>query len=191
MATFAEESAEQVGAFVAQNPLDDFATPVEAFFGQEVHQRPGAPGFRVAGSENDAVHTGQNERAGAHRARFERYEELRVLDSPRRVKRRRSTQRERFRMRGRVAKAFAAVVFANENPILTNENGADRRFPLLGGDLRFDERGPHKELVAVAVFRRPTFERNVRQERRFRETVEGSGVEIVHWSGKVVAGSLN
>jgi len=160
--TFAEESTEQVGAFVAQDAFDDVAAPVEAFFGQEVHQRPGASGFRVAGSENDAVHSGKNERAGAHWARFERYEEFRVLDSPRRVKRRRPAQRERFRVRGRVAKAFAAVVFANENPILADDNGADRRFPLLGGDLRFDERGAHKELVAVAVVRRPTFERNVR-----------------------------
>lgn len=191
MATFAEESAKEVGAFVAQNAFDDVAAPVEAFLGQKVHQRPGAPGFRVAGSENDAVHSGQHKRARAHRAGFERYEEFRVLDSPRRVKRRRPAQRERFRVRGRVAKTFAAVVFANENPILANENGADRRFPLLGGDLRFDERGAHKELVAVAVFRRPTFERNVRQERRFREAVEGKNVEIVHWSGKVVAVSLN
>jgi hypothetical protein len=37
LATFAEKSAEEVGAFVAQNAFDDFATPVEAFFGQEVH----------------------------------------------------------------------------------------------------------------------------------------------------------
>ena len=162
MPTFAKKLAEQIGAFVAQDALDDVATPIEALFGQEVHQRPGAPGFRVAGSENDAVHSGKNERAGAHRAGFERYEQLRVLDSPRRIKRRRPAQRERFRVRGRVAKAFAAVVFANENPILADDNGADRRFPLLGGDFRFDERGAHKELVAVAVVRRPTFERNVR-----------------------------
>ena len=184
MATFAEKSAEQVGAFVPQHALDDVAAPVEALFGQEVHQRSGAPGFRVAGSENDAVHSGKNERAGAHRARFERYEEFRVLDSPRRVKRRRPAQRERFRVRGRVAKAFAAVVFANENPILADENGADRRFPLFRGDLRFDERGAHKEFVAVAVARRPAFERNVRQERRFREAVERKSVEIVHWVEK-------
>ena len=191
MATFAEKLTEQVGAFVAQDALDDFAAPVEAFFGQEIHQRPGATGFRVASSENDAVHSGKNERAGAHRARFKRYEEFRVLDSPRRVKRRRPAQRERFRVRGRVAEAFAAVVFANKNPILANENGADRRFPLFGGEARFDERGAHEEFVAVAVVRRPTFERNVRKERRFRKTVEGKSVEIVHWTGKVVAVSLN
>ena len=82
LALIAKEILQQSRAFVGEYAGPDFRAVIEARVAQQVFDRAGHPGFLIPRAEHDSLHPRKDDRAGAHRARLERYVEGAVVEAP-------------------------------------------------------------------------------------------------------------
>ena len=82
LALIAKETLQQSRAFVGEHAGPDFRPVIQPRVTQQVSDRAGHPGFLIPRAEHNSLHPRKDYRAGAHRARLERYVESAVVEAP-------------------------------------------------------------------------------------------------------------
>lgn len=100
--------------------------------------------FRVRRSENNFSESGHHNRAGTHRARFQRNIQRTVIQAPVTLNARSFPQAEHLRVRGRILGPFTGVMRRADDFPVSHQRRADRYFTLGQSLFRFRQRELHR-----------------------------------------------
>src|SRR5690349_1169981 len=141
-----EEVPEQGGAFVLQDARVDLWAVVQASVPDHVPEGAHRAGLRLPGAEDQPGDPGQDQRAGAHRARFQRHDQGALRQPPAAGEDGGPAQRDDLLLRGRVAGPLAFVARRGQFDAVRAVDPRARRH--VGGDGGGDGQGPpHPGLV--------------------------------------------
>ena len=95
---------------------------------RQIIQTARAAAARVVSAEKNLVYAGHRNRAGAHRARFQRHHQRAALQPPPPQRRRRTAERKHLGVRRRVAGRLPLVPRPRDDVPLVHNDRADRHF---------------------------------------------------------------
>ncbi len=142
-----EKIGQQLAALRLQHAGNDLGFVIETRFPQQVHQRPGASGFRVGGAVDHQRNAGLHDGAGAHRARLERDVQGAVEQPPCPQLLARLANSDDLRVGGWIDQRFAQVMAAPDNAAFFYNDGPNGRFSQLPRLACLDHRLSHPLLV--------------------------------------------
>ena len=143
-----EEIFHFLSTLVFQDPRADFDLVVKRVMIRDAKNTFDAARFAVSGSVDKSLDAAVDDRAGAHRTRFDRDVERAVGKPPALQVFASFPQRDHFRVRGGIRNGFAQIVTAADHLAVTHDNGADGDFPDGRGAIRERQRLVHKLFVA-------------------------------------------
>ena len=146
-----EEGLEDGGAVVCQHAGSDFETVVEAAVADDVVKTPAGAGLRVGAAVDKPVEPGQDQRAGAHRAGFERDVDRAAVQSPQAQGRRGLGQGDDLGVGGRVLELLALVVGLGDDAVLVDDHGPDGHVAVLLGHERGIDGHSHVALIDLLL----------------------------------------
>jgi hypothetical protein len=149
-AAFAEEGAEEAGAFVGEDAGGDGHLVVEAGMVEDLEDGTGCAGLGIGGSANEAAEAGVDHGAGAHGAGFEGDIEAAVEEAVVADGGGGGAEGDHLGVGGGVAVAEDAILAAREDFAVADDDGADGDFAGVGGGAGFSEGLAHKFFVGGA-----------------------------------------
>src|SRR5690606_36629500 len=149
LAPLAEERAQQLRRGLVLDAGDDLDLMVQPLVLRDRVERARRAELLVERAEDEPRQPRQDERAGAHRARFERDVERAAVEELRAGGLARGREREHLRVRRRVTETLDGVATAPDEHAVPDNDGADGDLALLEGALGLAERLPHPAPVRV------------------------------------------
>ena len=144
-----EKSAEERAALVGQETRVQFRVVVEPGILEEIHEAAADARLGVVGAEVDLGDPGEDDGAGAHRARFERDVEFGAFQAPALEVRGRLGDRQDFGMGGGVLQQFALVVGLSDDLPIADNDATDGHLADVHGALGFTQGVAHVSLILV------------------------------------------
>ena len=134
-----EESLQQVPALECEEAADDLGAVIEAGMPKEVVHRPRHAAARIVRAEDDPLDLGQDDRAGALRARLERHVQGRGSEPVLAQHLERPPDREYLRVRRRIPAMDRLVMRLGDELPVADHDGPDRDFLAHGRGARKPE----------------------------------------------------
>jgi hypothetical protein len=144
---FLEKTAENLAAGRRQNAADALDTMIQTRIVQQVKQRIDRAGLRIGCPINDHRDSGLKDRAGAHRAWFERHIERAAVETPRLTRFGRLGNGDHFGVCRRIVELLALVMRPCDQPPFAYDDRADRHLVFAQGLLGLFQGDLHEMVV--------------------------------------------
>ena len=149
ISNLSKEGAQYIAAFMLHEPGVEPRLVVEPPIFEQVHQAAAAAGFGIRGAVVDLLDTGENDRARAHGAGFERDVKARALEPPALEVGGGLRDGEDFGVGGGVLEDLALVVGLADDLAVMDDNAADGHLAGLAGLLGLAEGALHISRIFV------------------------------------------
>ena len=143
-----EEGLQHRGALLRQHPALHQRAMVQPRFGEEIEHRTGCTGLGIGRAVHDARQPRMQHCPRAHRARFQRDEQLAAIEPVVAERCGTGAQRVDLGMRARIVLCDRRVAACRDQLAVLDQHSADGHFACLGGKLRLGERERHPVRVA-------------------------------------------